>query len=85
MRTIPHWINGQEVVPTSGNFGPVFDPSTGEQQAQVGLASVTAEMDSPRLRHCQRQLSLPGAPHRLSREGRDFMFRFRELVVAHRH
>ena len=45
MRTIPHWINGQEVVPASGNFGPVFDPSTGEQQAQVGLAS-TAEMDA---------------------------------------
>ena len=41
MRTIPHWINGQDVTPTSGNFGPVFNPALGEQQAQVGLASVS--------------------------------------------
>ena len=45
MRTIPHWINGQEVELTSGNFGPVFNPATGEQQAQVGLASA-AEMNA---------------------------------------
>ena len=45
MRTIPHWINGQDVTPTSGNFGPVFNPALGELQAQVGLASVS-EMNS---------------------------------------
>ena len=41
MRTINHWINNAEVGSTSGNFGPVYNPATGEQQAQVGLASVS--------------------------------------------
>jgi len=80
MRTIPHWINGQEVVPASGNFGPVFDPSTGEQQAQVGLAT-TAEMDAA--------IAIAKAAFSswrltsLSRKS-EILFRFRELVVANR-
>ena len=45
MRTINHWINNAEVGSTSGNFGPVYNPATGEQQAQVGLASVS-EVDA---------------------------------------
>ena len=36
MRTIPHWINGQDVTPTSGNFGPVFNPALGEQHQPTG-------------------------------------------------
>ena len=40
MRRINHWINGQVVEGTSGRTGPVWNPATGEQQAEVDLASV---------------------------------------------
>lgn len=80
MRTVPHWINGQEVAPASGNFGPVFDPSTGEQQAQVCLAS-TAEMDAA---IATAKEAFPAwRSTSLSRKS-EILFRFRELVVANR-
>ena len=80
MRTIPHWINGQEVAPASGNFGPVFDPSTGEQQAQVCLAT-TAEMDAA---IATAKAAFPAwRSTSLSRKS-EILFRFRELVVANR-
>jgi malonate-semialdehyde dehydrogenase (acetylating)/methylmalonate-semialdehyde dehydrogenase len=40
MKSIDHWINGASVAGTSGRVGPVFDPATGVQQAEVALASV---------------------------------------------
>jgi malonate-semialdehyde dehydrogenase (acetylating) / methylmalonate-semialdehyde dehydrogenase len=45
MRTIPHWIAGSETAGTSARFGPVYDPATGEQQAQVALAD-RADVDA---------------------------------------
>ena len=38
-KEIGHFIAGQTVAGTSGRFGDVFDPSTGEVQAKVALAS----------------------------------------------
>ncbi|MGZ4570789.1 MAG: aldehyde dehydrogenase family protein, partial [Blastococcus sp.] len=38
MRTIQHWIDGAETRGSSTRTGQVFDPSTGEQQAEVLLA-----------------------------------------------
>ncbi|MDX6368369.1 MAG: malonate-semialdehyde dehydrogenase (acetylating) / methylmalonate-semialdehyde dehydrogenase, partial [Nocardioidaceae bacterium] len=38
MRTIQHWIDGAETRGTSTRSAPVFDPATGEQQAEVVLA-----------------------------------------------
>ena len=38
MRQITHWINGEEVTGTPDRTGPVFNPSTGEQAAEVALA-----------------------------------------------
>ncbi len=43
MRTIDHFISGRIVPGTSGRFGDVFNPATGEVQARVALAS-RAEM-----------------------------------------
>ena len=43
MRTIDHFISGRIVPGTSGRFGDVFNPATGEVQACVALAS-RAEM-----------------------------------------
>ncbi len=45
METIGHWINGKLVAGTSGRFADVFNPATGDVQAQVALAS-TAEIDA---------------------------------------
>ena len=41
MRTIPHYINGARVEGTSGRTADVFNPATGEVQAQVPLANAT--------------------------------------------
>jgi len=38
MREIGHFIGGKAVKGTSGRFGDVFDPNTGEVQAKVALA-----------------------------------------------
>ncbi len=39
MNRIPHWIGGTERAGTSGRVGPVFNPATGEQAAEVDLAT----------------------------------------------
>ncbi|MDA8034608.1 MAG: CoA-acylating methylmalonate-semialdehyde dehydrogenase [Actinomycetota bacterium] len=39
MRHVTHFIDGKPVAGSSGRQGPVFDPSTGQQQATVDLAS----------------------------------------------
>jgi malonate-semialdehyde dehydrogenase (acetylating)/methylmalonate-semialdehyde dehydrogenase len=39
VREIAHFIGGELVAGTSGRFGDVFDPSTGEVQARVALAT----------------------------------------------
>ncbi len=38
-RDVHHFINGKAVPGTSGRFGDIFDPNTGEVQAKVALAS----------------------------------------------
>ena len=44
MRDIHHFVNGQTLIGTSGRFGDVFNPNTGEVQARVQFATVE-EMD----------------------------------------
>ncbi|WP_424940450.1 CoA-acylating methylmalonate-semialdehyde dehydrogenase [Aliiroseovarius sp. S253] len=44
MQKLGHWINGQMVDGTSGRTADVFNPATGEVQAQVALAT-KAELD----------------------------------------
>ncbi|MEX0968897.1 MAG: CoA-acylating methylmalonate-semialdehyde dehydrogenase [Paracoccaceae bacterium] len=45
MQELTHWINGAHVKGTSGRFADVFNPATGEVQAQAPLAS-KAELDA---------------------------------------
>lgn len=45
MKRINHLISGQSVESTSGRTSPVFNPATGEQTADLGLASV-ADVDA---------------------------------------
>ena len=44
MRTITHWIGAKPTTGTSNRTGPVWNPATGEQQAEVTLAS-TEDVD----------------------------------------
>ena len=41
MRTIEHWIAGKSTTGISDRTAPVFNPATGEQQAEVLLADVS--------------------------------------------
>ncbi len=45
MRNIQHWIVGSGTSGASTRFGPVYDPATGAQQAQVALAA-PADVDA---------------------------------------
>ena len=40
MKKLYHFINGVEVEGKSGRFGPVYNPATGEQSAEVPFASL---------------------------------------------
>jgi malonate-semialdehyde dehydrogenase (acetylating)/methylmalonate-semialdehyde dehydrogenase len=45
VRIVQHWIAGSETTGASTRFGPVYNPATGEQQAQVALAT-PADVDA---------------------------------------
>ena len=80
MKRISHWIGGRIVEGTSGRSGPVFDPATGEQVAEVDLASVeevdTVVADARAAAPAWRATSL-------SRRS-EVLFHFRELLDANR-
>jgi malonate-semialdehyde dehydrogenase (acetylating)/methylmalonate-semialdehyde dehydrogenase len=44
LREVHHWVNGQTLTGTSGRFGDVYNPASGELQARVALAT-PAEVD----------------------------------------
>jgi malonate-semialdehyde dehydrogenase (acetylating)/methylmalonate-semialdehyde dehydrogenase len=79
MKTLRHWINGASAAGSSGRTGPVFNPATGEQTAEVSLASA-ADVDAA---VAAARAALPGwsaiPPLRRAR----IMFRFNELILAH--
>ncbi len=78
MRDITHFIDGGAVSGSSGRFGDVFNPNTGEVQARVALAS-TAEVDkavAAALRAHQSWALVN--PQRRAR----VMFEFKRLVEA---
>jgi malonate-semialdehyde dehydrogenase (acetylating)/methylmalonate-semialdehyde dehydrogenase len=81
MRRIHHYVNGKEAESESGRTGPVYDPATGEQTAEVGFAD-EAEVDAA----VGAALAAAGDWRQSSLSARaQVMFRFRELVDEHRH
>jgi malonate-semialdehyde dehydrogenase (acetylating)/methylmalonate-semialdehyde dehydrogenase len=80
MREIMHWLDGHAERGTGERRLPVFDPATGEQQAEV-VAATAAETN----RAVGSALAaFPGwRASSLSRRA-EVMFRFRELVDANR-
>ena len=80
MRTIDHWINGALVPSTSGRTSPVYNPATGEVQAEVGLASI-AEVD--RAVANAKETFATWRLTSLSKRA-EIMFKFRQLVDENR-
>jgi malonate-semialdehyde dehydrogenase (acetylating) / methylmalonate-semialdehyde dehydrogenase len=80
MRRINHWIGGQTVAGTSGRSGPVWNPATGEQQAEVDFASAE-EVDAAVA--VAKEAFPDWRATSLSRRS-EVMFHVRELVDANR-
>ncbi|MDB5483738.1 MAG: mmsA1 [Caulobacteraceae bacterium] len=78
MRQIHHFVNGEALAGTSGRFGDVFNPNTGEVQARVDLASA-AELDAAAQAAARAQVGWAAVnPQRRAR----VMFEFKRLVEA---
>src|SRR5205807_8604464 len=76
MREIGHFIGGKAVKGSSGRFGDVFDPNTGEVQAKVALAS-RAEVEQAIVNAAAAQLGWAATnPQRRAR----VLFKFLEMM-----
>ena len=80
LRTIDHWINGALVPSASGRTSPVYNPATGEVQAEVGLASI-AEVD---LAVANAKETFATWRHTSLSKRSEIMFAFRQLIVENR-
>ena len=80
MRTINHWIDGRRWRAGPDRVGPVFNPATGEQTAQVALAGareVDAAVSTARKAFSDwRNVPLTAR--------QNIMFAYRELITRHR-
>jgi malonate-semialdehyde dehydrogenase (acetylating)/methylmalonate-semialdehyde dehydrogenase len=78
MRDIQHFVGGASTPGTSGRFGDVFNPNTGEVQAHVALASAV-ELDAAVAVAAAAQIGWAATnPQRRAR----VMFEFKRLVEA---
>jgi malonate-semialdehyde dehydrogenase (acetylating)/methylmalonate-semialdehyde dehydrogenase len=77
---IPHWIGGRRVEGTLGRSGPVYDPARGIERDRVSLASIQ-EVDET-VRTAAEAATGWGASSLTTRA--NVLFRFRELLDAHR-
>ncbi len=80
MDRIGHWLDGHHEPGTSGNQATVWNPATGEAQAEVDLASV-AEVDAA-VASAKAAFLLWSAKSLAARSA--VMFRFRELLDGNR-
>jgi malonate-semialdehyde dehydrogenase (acetylating)/methylmalonate-semialdehyde dehydrogenase len=77
--TVDHFINGKIAAGTSGRFGDVFDPATGERARRVALAD-PGEVDAA-VKAASKAFPAWSATPPLSRAR--VLFRFRELLEKH--
>ncbi len=78
--SVPHWIGGKASPSRSGRRGPVWNPATGELQAEVDFASA-AEVDEAVASAAAAAPAWGATP--LGRRA-EVMFKLRELVDARR-
>ncbi|RHW28364.1 methylmalonate-semialdehyde dehydrogenase (CoA acylating) [Nocardioides immobilis] len=79
MRTIQHWIAGRATAGTADRTAPVFNPATGQQQAEVVLGSVK---DVEAAIAAARDAFPAWAETSISRRTK-VLFEFRELLNRH--
>jgi malonate-semialdehyde dehydrogenase (acetylating)/methylmalonate-semialdehyde dehydrogenase len=79
VRTIQHWIAGQSTSGTSDRSAAVYNPATGEQRAEVALASAA---DVEKAIAVAKKASADWSQTSLSKRTK-VLFAFRELVNAH--
>ena len=79
VRQMTHWIGGAEVAGTSGRVGDVYNPATGQVQAEVPLAN-RAEMDAA---VAAATAAFPGWSAQPPLRRARVLFRFRELFEQH--
>ena len=77
--TIEHWVGGKRIAEPGGRRAPVFNPATGQQHAQVALASVAEVQDAVQV---AGTAFLDWSQSSLSRRAK-ILFAFRELVNNH--
>jgi malonate-semialdehyde dehydrogenase (acetylating) / methylmalonate-semialdehyde dehydrogenase len=78
MRDVHHFINGKQVAGTSGRFGDIYNPNTGEVQARVQLATeaeLGVAVDSARAAFAGWSTTNPQRRARV-------MFEFKRLLEA---
>ncbi|MFG3494240.1 CoA-acylating methylmalonate-semialdehyde dehydrogenase [Streptomyces sp. NPDC047928] len=80
MKTVNHWIGGKAVDGTSGNWGPVTDPATGEVTTRVALAS--ADEVGAAVAAARTAYETWGTSSLAQRTG--ILFRYRALLDARR-
>ena len=80
MKLITHWINGATATGHGDRKGPVFNPATGEQSGEVTFAST----DDVNLAVQTARNAFETWGHAPLTRRQNIMFRFRELVVAHK-
>ena len=73
---LSHFIHGQSVAGSSGRFGDVFDPATGQVSAQVPLAS-RAEVEAA---IASAEAAFPGWAGTTPLNRARVMFRFKALL-----
>jgi malonate-semialdehyde dehydrogenase (acetylating) / methylmalonate-semialdehyde dehydrogenase len=76
MRTIEHWINGKPTPGSSTRTGPVWNPATGEQQAEVLLGNRSDVDDAV----TAAAAAFPGWSQASLSKRTKVLFNFRELV-----
>ena len=79
LRTIEHWIAGKTTAGSSDRTAAVFNPATGQQQAEVCLGS---EEDVQAAIAAAKDAFREWSQTSVSRRAK-VMFSFRELVNAH--
>ena len=80
MKTITHWIGGKPVDATPERTSPVYNPATGQQTAEIALAT-EAQVD---LAVRTARDAFEEWRHAPLTRRQNVMFSFRELVVKHK-
>jgi malonate-semialdehyde dehydrogenase (acetylating)/methylmalonate-semialdehyde dehydrogenase len=79
VKTLHHYINGQQVEGTSGRYGEVYNPTTGEVTAKVPLASADETARAIEVAAAAFPAWRDTPPLRRAR----VFFRFKELIDKH--